>query len=77
MANPPKLTDAQLRRARTSRNVAIVLVVTIVLWVGAQWIGPRVGLAGEYAILFDMAALAAFLWAMVVAFWLWQARDKD
>ncbi|MEM1235628.1 MAG: DUF5337 family protein [Pseudomonadota bacterium] len=71
------MTEAQLRRAKSGRNVAIVLVVTMVLWLGGQWLAPQIGLAGEYAILLDLAAMAAFFWAMVVAFGLWRARDRD
>lgn len=77
MAQPPRLTDAQLRRARSGRNVAVVLVVTIVVWVVGQWLAPQIGLAGEYAILLDFAALAAFFWCMVVAYGLWRMRDRD
>ncbi|MEM1388476.1 MAG: DUF5337 family protein [Pseudomonadota bacterium] len=63
--------------ARTARLVAVVLIATFVFWVGAQWLGPRLGLAGRYALLIDFAALAAFFWAFVVAMAAWRkARGK-
>ncbi|MEM9436604.1 MAG: DUF5337 domain-containing protein [Pseudomonadota bacterium] len=63
-----------MRRARTGRTVALVYVVAMGLWLGSQWLGPRIGLSGEYAILFDLAALAAFFWGLVVSFGLWRSR---
>jgi len=74
-AKPPSAKD--IARARTGRTVAVVLVVTMVVWLSAQWLGPRLGLAGEYAILFDLAALAGFFWAMFVAWGLWRGRNED
>lgn len=57
------------------RTVAVVIAVTAVLWVGFQWLGPRLGLAGEYAFLIDLSAMAAFLWALVLAVALWRDRS--
>ena len=71
-----KPTEKERRRARTARTVAIVLCVTMVLWVALQWIGGQLGWAAQWVFLFDLAALAAFLWAMVVTVGLWRAR-KD
>jgi hypothetical protein len=48
----------------------------MVAWLGLQWIGGRYGWAARWAFLFDLAALAAFLWAMIVTLGLWRAR-KD
>ncbi|MEO0486079.1 MAG: DUF5337 domain-containing protein [Pseudomonadota bacterium] len=77
MAQKPtsrKPTERDIARAKTSRNVAVVLVATMALWLAAQWIGPQVGLAGNYAILFDLMALAGFIWALVVTLRLWRTR---
>ena len=48
-----------------------------VLWLAAQWLGPALGLPGRYAFLFDMAALAAFVWALVVTYRIWRARRDN
>ena len=67
--------DRQL--AKTARMVAIVIAATMLAWIGAQWLGPRMGLAGRYVFLFDLAALAAFFWALVVTFQIWRKRRED
>ena len=69
-------TEADIARARTSRTVAFVLVGAMGLCLLAQAIAPMFGLPGEYAILFDLAALAAFFWAMFVAWGLWRKRNE-
>jgi hypothetical protein len=63
-------------RARTARRVALVLCAAMALWLGLQWVGGHYGWAARWAFLFDLAALAAFLWAMIVTLGLWRAR-KD
>ena len=60
--------------ARKGQSVALVIAVTMVLWIIAQWAGPAMGLPGRYALLFDFAALAALFWALVVIYQIWQAR---
>ena len=72
------LTPEEDRRlARQARVVAIVLVVTMVIWMGAQFVGGRLGLPTRYAFLFDFAALAAFIWALIVTTRIWQRRRKQ
>lgn len=61
--------------ARKGQTVGLVIAVTMVLWLAAQWVGPALGLPGRFALLFDFAALAALFWAMVVIFQMWQARQ--
>ncbi|UWR16801.1 DUF5337 domain-containing protein [Sulfitobacter sp. M368] len=60
--------------ARKGQSVALVIAVTMVLWIIAQWAGPALGLPGRFALLFDFAALAALFWALVVIYQIWQAR---
>ena len=66
-------TDEQL--ARKGRIVALVIAGSIVLWLAAQLIGKAVGLPGRYALLFDFAAIAALVWALVNIFQIWRARQ--
>jgi hypothetical protein len=63
--------DPQVKQARIA---SIVILVTFVVWMGASWIGGKVGLPVRYAFLFDFAALAAFFWALVVLVRVWRAR---
>ena len=57
--------------------VAIVIAVTMVLWMGAQWLGDRFGLEARYVLLFDLAAMAAFFWALVVTWRIWQRQKRQ
>ena len=50
-----------------------MLVVTIVAWLALQWLGGRMGWAARWVFLFDLAALAAFGWALVVTLRIWRA----
>jgi hypothetical protein len=60
---------------RGGRNVAVVIVLTGILWVGLNWLGPIMGWDGSYAILFDLAALAAFFWALVATWRIWRRQS--
>ncbi len=67
---------ADLRRAAKARTVALVLVGTMFLWLGAQWLGGQMGWDTRYVFLFDFAAIAAFVWAMVVTYQIWRGRQS-
>lgn len=63
-----------LKRAAQARLVGIVLAVTMILWMAAQWLGGQMGWQTRFVFLFDLAALAAFLWALVVTYQIWRGR---
>ncbi len=63
--------------ARKGRHAAIVIAVSMVLWVAANFAGPAMGLAGRYALLFDLAALAALIYAMVNIYQIWRLRQNN
>lgn len=65
---------ADVQRARQARLVGIVLAATIVLWMGAQYLGGQLGLETRFVFLFDLAAIAAFVWALVVTYQIWRGR---
>lgn len=67
---PPE--TAQVKQARLA---AIVIFVTMIVWMALQWIGGQIGLEPRYAFLFDLSALAAFAWALIVLFRVWRARQ--
>ena len=71
MADP---TPSDKRLAREARMVAVVIAVAMIGWLGAQWLGARLGWDASYAFLFDLAALAAFFWALVVTWRIWQRQ---
>lgn len=63
--------------ARKGQTVGLVIAGTMLIWLAANWLGPQLGLSGRYALLIDFAALAAFFWAMVLTYQIWQARKED
>jgi len=62
--------------ARDARMVAVVIAATAVLWLGAQWLGGRAGWDTRYAFLSDLAALAAFIWALVATWRIWRRQTR-
>ena len=73
MQNRPD--PAELARARQARLVGIVLATTILLWLGGQWLGGQLGWDTRYVFLFDLAAIAGFVWALVVTYQIWRGRQ--
>ncbi|WP_096786129.1 DUF5337 domain-containing protein [Rhodobacter sp. CZR27] len=61
--------------ARAARQAALVLAGTGLLWIGAQILGGRLGWDTRIAILFDLAALAGFTWALVTTWRIWRRRQ--
>ena len=60
---------------RQSRLTALVIAGSTICWLSIQWIGSAIGIPGHYAILADLATLAAFFWALVNCFFLWRQRQ--
>ena len=69
--------DQDRQTARQARTVAVVIAATMVLWMAAQWVGGEMGWEARYVFLFDMLAMAAFLWALIVTFQIWRKRRND
>lgn len=63
------------QQARKGRIVALVIAGTMLLWLAAQFVGKATGLPGRYALLFDFAAIAALIWALVNIFQIWRMRQ--
>ena len=61
--------------ARRGRTVAIVLIVTMALWLGLQALGAALGWPAGLAFALDLAALAAFGWALVATYGIWRRRN--
>lgn len=68
---------SEIHQAKQARLVAIVLVGTMALWLGAQFIGGKLGWEARFVFLFDLAALAGFVFALVVTFRIWRQRKAD
>lgn len=65
-----------MRLAKEARLVAVVIALTMILWLGAQWLGGKAGWETRFVFLFDLAALAAFIWAMVVTWRIWRRQKR-
>ena len=63
--------------ARQARLVAVVIAMTMLLWMAAQWLGGEMGWEVRYVFLFDLVALAAFTWGMYVTWQIWRKRRED
>ncbi|KNG92485.1 DUF5337 domain-containing protein [Pseudaestuariivita atlantica] len=69
--------DDAARLARQGRITALVIAGTMILWIAANWIGAALGLPGRFAILFDLAALGALVWAFVNIYDMWRKRRNQ
>lgn len=65
-----------MRLAKEARLVAVVIAATMILWLGAQWLGGKAGWETRYVFLIDLAALAAFIWALVVTWRIWRRQKR-
>ncbi len=70
-------SDKEQRERRAGRQVALVIAGAMLLWIAAQWLGPKLGLPGRYALLIDFAAIGALLWALIVTLRIWRARRDE
>lgn len=60
--------------ARQARRVALVIAGTMLLWIGAQYVGGQLGWPPRFALLFDLLAVAGFSGALVVTYRIWRQR---
>jgi hypothetical protein len=72
-----RIDPAQAQGVAQARIAALVMAGTIVVWMGAQWLGNRLAWEARLVFLFDFAALAAFFWALVVTWRLWRRRQDN
>ncbi|MEM9476338.1 MAG: DUF5337 domain-containing protein [Pseudomonadota bacterium] len=63
--------------ARQGRLVGVLIAMTMVLWMAAQWLGGEMGWELRYVFLFDLVALAAFAWGMYLTWQLWRKRRDE
>ncbi len=63
--------------SKKGRIVGLVIAGSMLFWIAAQYIGPRIGLSGRFAILIDLLVLAALFWAMVVTAQIWRKRQAN
>jgi len=59
-----------------TRMAAIVIALTMLGWMAVSFFGGKMGLPVRFAFLADLAAIAAFLWALIVLFKVWRQRQQ-
>ena len=63
--------------ARKGRQAAMVIAATALLWVLATLIGDKEGFSQRLRLLFDLLALAGFIFAFWLIFQYWRARQDN
>ncbi|MFO7805231.1 MAG: DUF5337 domain-containing protein [Paracoccaceae bacterium] len=71
------MTDKDTQTARKGRLAALVIAGTGIFWVLATLIGGRIGLDHRGLALFDLMALAGFIWALILIYQIWRARQGN
>ena len=67
-------TDQKLMKR--GRLTALVIAGSVFMWLIANSVGPKFGLAVRYAILADLIVMAALFWALVNCFFIWRKRQN-
>ncbi|OWU83661.1 hypothetical protein ATO6_17525 [Oceanicola sp. 22II-s10i] len=62
--------------ARKGRVIALVIAGTMVIWLLGTALVPWMGLPARYVFLFDLAAIAAFIWVFINIWQLWRLRQQ-
>jgi hypothetical protein len=68
-------SDLNQRDRAQIRLATIVIIVTMVVWMGASFIGGQIGLPPRFAFLADFAALGAFAFALITLYGVWRRRQ--
>jgi len=69
--------DDEQHLSKQGRIVALVIAGSMLFWLAAQYIGPKIGLSGRVAILLDLLVLAALFWSIVVTAQIWRKRQAN
>lgn len=82
MARPTGQQASQAGRtaaadARQMPLVAVVIAVTMALWLGVQWLGGQQDWPAKYAFLADLAAIGALIWSLLVTWRIWRRRNAS
>jgi len=71
-------TEQDQAIARKGRHISLVIAGTMMAWIVLSlFVGPAIGLPGRFALLFDLAALAGLIYAVVNIIQLWRMRQDS
>lgn len=71
------MSDRDQQIARKGRVTAMVIAGTAVFWILATLIGSQLGWSNRTQALFDLLALAGFVWAFVLIYQIWRTRQSN
>ncbi|WP_224814045.1 DUF5337 domain-containing protein [Hasllibacter sp. MH4015] len=77
MSERKPISDRDRRLVRQIRIAALVMAVTMIVWMGLQYLGGVYEWPVRFAFLFDLAAFVALVWALVVTYWVWKERKRS
>ncbi len=69
--------DRDRHLARQGRIAAVVIALSGLVALLAPWITARLGLTVRHEMLFYLASLGGFVWALVVTVGIWRARRRE
>ncbi len=69
--------DRERRLARQGRIAAIAIALSGLVALLAPWISARLGLTVRHEMLFYLASLGGFVWALAVTVTIWRARRRQ
>lgn len=61
---------------RQGRVISLVIAGVALFWIGATALGSQLGLPQRTRALFDLVALAGFIWAIWMIYGLWRNRQE-
>jgi len=70
-------TNSDQDQARKGRQAALVIAGTAVVWVLGSFAGGQLGVSNRMLALFDLVALAGFVWALWMIYQIWRARQDN
>ena len=71
------MKPSDTKRGKQAKRAALVIAGTMALWILLQLIGAQYDWAPKNALLIDLAALAGFIWALVITFEIWRLGRDD
>ena len=69
--------EKDLQMARKGRTAGVVIAAAMLIWMAAHWLGGQLGWPVRFVFLFDLAAIAALIWALVVTYQIWRMRRDN
>ncbi|MEO9897531.1 MAG: DUF5337 domain-containing protein [Paracoccaceae bacterium] len=71
------MAESQDKSSKAGQRLALVIAGTGLAWVLANMLGAHFGWSNRVRALFDLVALAAFAWAIIVAIGIWRNRQDN